>query len=641
MATLRYRRMRAAHLGAVQAALEDHVTRLDWSREQITRYRDQRLRALFAYARERSPFFARRLVDLDPLSASVADLASLPMMTKRDVQDEWDAIVTARDITRDSAERILAEQQGFSYTPGDQQVFSSGGSSGVRGVYVWGWQFFVSVACLAWRMQAREERRAAPQSRKLLAVLEAGTPPHASTPLFDVPTAAGMDTVVIEAAAPFDDVLAAVSDARPTHLVGYASVIGRLARAELAGQLELHPVRVSTNSEPLLDEDRQAIREAWNVSVHNLWGSTEIGVQAVGCGRGEGLHVCEDEVVLERVDENGVPVGPDEPAARTLATGLANLTFPFIRYDLGDQVTWLRSPCECGSAFARVADIGGRRDDDFRYGTATVPASVFRFVLGTDPRVSEYQVTQTVSGAEIFVVGMPDVDALSTSLVTALQRHGFGRAADRDPRRRGNSPPSGKRKAAAVHRAGGRVRRPRRGLNLLLWENNHHWDPAVGSSLVHGVRGVFGVRGLPRTLAFGAFSFVRNACDLAAVRDDHAALRMGLEVVVPGGVLLHPRRGRDQHPAVVKRHREQRDVAGLAALGAGAAQQNRVLANVGAHGRAELAVRPLHQTLVERIQHVQRGPAAGPRLQEPLGRTVIEAHGRQPIRAGGCLVWNS
>ena len=420
-----YQRMRTAHLSAVQAALEDHVTRLDWSREQITRYRDQRLRALLGYARERSPFFAQRLRDLDPSSASVADLASLPMMTKRDAQDQWDAIVTAKDLTRASAERILAEQQWFSYTPGGRQVFSSGGSSGVRGIYVWDWQFFVSVACLAWRMQAREERRGPAPSEKLLAVLEAGTPPHASTPLFDVPTAAGMDTVVIGAAAPFDEVLTAVSAAAPTHLVGYPSVIGRLARAALAGQLELHPVRVSTNSEPLLDEDRQAIREAWNIPVHNLWGSTEIGVQAVGCGRGEGLHVCEDEVVLERVDDNGVPVGPDQPAARTLATGLANRTFPFIRYDLGDQVTWLPGPCECGSAFARVADVGGRRDDDFRYGTATVPASVFRFVLGTDPRVSEYQVKQTVAGAEIFAVGTPDVGALSTSLVTALRRHGL------------------------------------------------------------------------------------------------------------------------------------------------------------------------------------------------------------------------
>jgi phenylacetate-CoA ligase len=199
-------------------------------------------------------------------------------------------------------------------------------------------------------------------------------------------------------------------------------------------------VRVSTNSEPLLDEDRQAIRDAWDVPVHNLWGSTEIGVQAVGCGRGEGLHVCEDEVVLERVDEDGAPVGQDQPAARTLATGLANRTFPFIRYDLGDQVDWLSDRCVCQSAFARVAEIGGRRDDDFRYGPIAVPASVFRHVLGTAPALSEYQVKQTVAGAEILAVGTPDTDTLTSSVIAALRLHGLSdpkiriRVVDRIPR---------------------------------------------------------------------------------------------------------------------------------------------------------------------------------------------------------------
>jgi phenylacetate-coenzyme A ligase PaaK-like adenylate-forming protein len=94
-------------------------------------------------------------------------------------------------------------------------------------------------------------------------------------------------------------------------------------------------------------------------------------------------------------------VACDAPSARTLATGLANRTFPFIRYDLGDQVQPLNGECGCGSAFARVADIGGRRDDDFSYPTSTIPASVFRHILGTDPRVSEYQVRQTVGGAEV------------------------------------------------------------------------------------------------------------------------------------------------------------------------------------------------------------------------------------------------
>jgi phenylacetate-CoA ligase len=419
-----YERLRAAHLGAVRAALEDHIARLDWPRQQIEQYQTERLRALLGYARERSPFHARRLRHLEPSSASVADLASLPMMTKQDALAEWDNIVTAPDLSHAGAEHVLDEQRWFSYTAGDQQIFSSGGSTGIRGVYVWDWQFFVSVACLAWRMQAREERRAArPPGPALLAVLEAGVPPHASTPLFDVPFLPGMQTIVIAAGAPFDEVLAAVTVAQPTHLVGYPTVIGRLARAAMAGDLDIRPVRVSTNSEPLSEEDRQAIGTAWDAPIHNLWGSTEIGVQAVGCGHGRGLHVCEDEVVLERVDEGGTPVGPDEPAAHTLATGLANRTFPFIRYELGDQVMSLTGTCACGSAFARIADIGGRSDDDFRYPSTTVPASAFRHVLGTNPRVSEYQVTQTATGAAILVVGAPDIDTLTASVISALRGH--------------------------------------------------------------------------------------------------------------------------------------------------------------------------------------------------------------------------
>ena len=184
-------------------------------------------------------------------------------------------------------------------------------------------------------------------------------------------------------------------------------------------------MRVSTNSEPLTDEDHEAIHDAWGAPLHNLWGSTEIGVQAVGCGHADGLHVCEDEVILERVDESGAPVGPTERAARTLATGLANRTFPFIRYDLGDEVTLLTEPCPCGSALTRVADIAGRSDDDFRYGPLTVPASAFRHVLGTDPAISEYQVRQTPGGADVLVVGDPDVLKLATALIESCARFGL------------------------------------------------------------------------------------------------------------------------------------------------------------------------------------------------------------------------
>lgn len=436
-----YAHLRAAHLSAVRASLEDHVARLAWPRERIERYQVERLRSLLGFARERSPFHAARMADVDPTTATVDDLARLPVMVKQEAQYEWDRIVTSPGIDRDGAERALAEQRWFSYTPARHQVFSSGGSSGVRGVYVWDWEQFVTLACLAWRWQVRAERASgSPVRRARLVVLEAGEPPHASTPLFDVATGPSEATVVISAAAPFDQVLEAVAEARPSHLVGYASVIGRLARAAIAGSLDIRPVRVSTNSEPLNREDRKAIDIAWGAPVHNLWGSTEIGVQAVGCGLGDGLHVCEDEVILERVDPAGRPVGPDEPAVRTLATGLAGHTFPFIRYDLGDEVTLLPGRCACGSAMLRVGDIAGRRDDDFRYGERTVPASAFRHVLGTDPLILEYQVRQIAGGADVLVVGAPDVCAVTAALVSSLRSYGLAhpeinlRPVDRIPR---------------------------------------------------------------------------------------------------------------------------------------------------------------------------------------------------------------
>jgi phenylacetate-CoA ligase len=84
----------------------------------------------------------------------------------------------------------------------------------------------------------------------------------------------------------------------------------------------------------------------------------------------------------------------------------------------------MTAPCPCGSAFARVADISGRRDDDFAFGVHAVPASAFRHVLGTDPRIVEYQVLQTEGGVDVLVVANADVQSLVPALVAAMRRYG-------------------------------------------------------------------------------------------------------------------------------------------------------------------------------------------------------------------------
>jgi hypothetical protein len=85
----------------------------------------------------------------------VADLASVPMMTKADSAGLLGRHRHRPRLNRDRAERILAEQEWYSYTPDGYQVFSSGGLQRGSAVLRLEWQFFVSAACLAWRKQAR------------------------------------------------------------------------------------------------------------------------------------------------------------------------------------------------------------------------------------------------------------------------------------------------------------------------------------------------------------------------------------------------------------------------------------------------------------------------------------------------------
>src|SRR4029077_1915738 len=98
---------RRRHLRAFADRLPVDSERLTWPLERLHRLRDERLRALLRTARERSPWHRRRLsgIDLDAVTGS--DLGAVPTMTKADVMEHWDEIVTDRRLTLERAEAHL------------------------------------------------------------------------------------------------------------------------------------------------------------------------------------------------------------------------------------------------------------------------------------------------------------------------------------------------------------------------------------------------------------------------------------------------------------------------------------------------------------------------------------------------------
>jgi len=100
--------LRARMAAAIGGQLPGHIRRLAWSSGDLADFQREGLRALLACAIERSPFHAARLRGVDPGRFELADLPRLPVMTKAQMMEDFDAAVTDRRLTLNLVERHLA-----------------------------------------------------------------------------------------------------------------------------------------------------------------------------------------------------------------------------------------------------------------------------------------------------------------------------------------------------------------------------------------------------------------------------------------------------------------------------------------------------------------------------------------------------
>lgn len=400
-----YEAIRQRHLASALERLPEHIDRLRWSAAQLRDWRTGRLRALLATAREKSAWHRQRLAGLDLSRIDEDGLRALPTMTKDDLMAHFDAIVTDVRVTLAQVDAHVAALTSDAYLLDDLHAVASGGSSGVRGVFVWSWEAWADTYLVNLRRQMHESAVSPePAEVPVVMVVAADNAAHftsANPQTFrsDFPAVHRLPVTL-----PLAEIVAGLNRINGNALVSYASMLATLAAEARAGRLRIAPRRVMSTAEPLLPEIRAAVEDAWHAPIANMWGTSEGGITALGCFRGEGMHLTDDMVIVEPVDARGEPVPAGMRSAKVYLTNLCNPILPLIRYEITDEVTLLDGPCPCGSAHRRIADIEGRLDDLFRYaGGLTVHPHIVRSILGREPRIVEYQVRQTAAGADVQV----------------------------------------------------------------------------------------------------------------------------------------------------------------------------------------------------------------------------------------------
>ena len=410
----------------LQRHAPDQIARLSWSAEQIAARQREGLRALLAHARERSPFHGRRLRGVDPARFELEDLATLPVMTKAELMDDFEDVLTDRRLTRALAEEALAATAGEPRPLfGEFVCLSSGGSSGRRGVFVQDFEAMFAFFCSVNRAAMKRMLPAGgpPPGGIPIGMVAAGSAVHATGAGPAWMAGSPMRFVAVPVTLPLSEIVERLNALQPAILYGYPSALARLAREQREGRLRVAPMSISSTSENLLPEWRAAISKAFGAPIVDTFGSTE-GLVGVSEPDEIPLNFNSDMCIVELVDADGEPVPPGVPSARILVTNLANRAQPLIRYEITDR--FVRQPDAAGHGHLR-ATLDGRSDDVLRWGAAEIHPLVVRSVLVKTPAADDYQVRQTARGIVISVLASEalDLDGLRGELVRALTTAGL------------------------------------------------------------------------------------------------------------------------------------------------------------------------------------------------------------------------
>uniref|UniRef100_A0A7C9NMC6 Phenylacetate--CoA ligase family protein n=1 Tax=Muribaculaceae bacterium Z82 TaxID=2304548 RepID=A0A7C9NMC6_9BACT len=201
-------------------------------------------------------------------------------------------------------------------------------------------------------------------------------------------------------AVPSDRLLWAMKQYKPTFMwssPSYAWTLGQKAiekgydpKVDFAS---LKKIIISGEPGGSIETTRKAIEELWDVSVYDFFGLSDIyGACAGMCEHKDGLHMIEDQILVETVDPDTGEVLEPGQVGELVYTTLTKRARPMIRFRTGDIGTFDPTPCECGRTMGRI-HILGRKDEMFIVSAVNVFPSDIEYIVRKDEGLSgEYRI---------------------------------------------------------------------------------------------------------------------------------------------------------------------------------------------------------------------------------------------------------
>ena len=365
----------------------------DWSRSQLVSAQADQLHRLREFAYARSPFYQR-------FHSGLTDrpLGELPVLTKAQLMESFDELISDPAVRLEDVRAHLAGDNDGQRYLNRYWVNATSGSNGQPGIFLFDEEEWVMVLASFARAHEWAGVRVSLTHRMRMASIASVSPWHMSAQVGAALKSRWMPALRMAASDPVPQLVSKLNAWQPEMLVAYASMARVLAEEQLAERLQIHPHLVFTSSEVLTGETRRRAQAAWGHSPFNQYGATELGDLAAEHDTCRRMHLFEDLMIVENVDDQNRPVPPGVFGAKLLVTSLFGRTQPLIRYELNDSVRLASEQDVCELPFGVLDGIQGRTEDTLQLPTAAgaavaIQPLVFHRILDIPP-VSAWQVVQ-------------------------------------------------------------------------------------------------------------------------------------------------------------------------------------------------------------------------------------------------------
>lgn len=202
---------------------------------------------------------------------------------------------------------------------------------------------------------------------------------------------------------------------KPTAIIAVPSFLLKLAEFARQNNIDLASCSLkkaicigenirNENLQP--NELAKRILEVWpNLKLFGTYASTEMSTAFSECEAGQGLHMQEELIYCEFLNEQNEPVNPGE-LGELVITNIGVDAMPLLRFRTGDLMRHFSEPCKCGRSSLRIGPVEGRKQQMIKYrGTTLYPPALMN-VLHESKEIENFQLhlyTNAIGSDELHV----------------------------------------------------------------------------------------------------------------------------------------------------------------------------------------------------------------------------------------------